>query len=79
MIFAAADSVSLLQDTYEHTAPSVRILSAFASDIPLIASSCFLGVKATDSTVQKPAEANLEQSAADIPNSFYLFKFRSRG
>jgi len=47
----------------EHTI----ILSAFASEIPLIASRFFFGAKATDSIVKKPASSNFFTSDALIP------------
>jgi hypothetical protein len=50
--------------------PSVKILSALASLIPLIVRSCFLGVKATASTVWYPALTSLSVSDAEIPASY---------
>ena len=43
------------------------ILSAFASEIPLMASRFFFGAKATDSIVKKPASSSFFTSDALIP------------
>ena len=50
-------------------APSVRILSAFASLIPLIVNRVFFGVKATASIVFNPASCSFFVSDAEIPAS----------
>lgn len=50
--------------------PSARILSAFCSEMPLIASSTFFGVYATASTVCSPASASFLQSWGVMPASW---------
>jgi hypothetical protein len=49
--------------------PSVRILSALASLIPLIVNNVFFGVNATASMVLRPASWSFLVSDADIPAS----------
>src|SRR4051794_5315154 len=50
--------------------PSIKILSAFASLIPLMVHNVFFGVNATASTVWKPASASFLISDAEIPASY---------
>lgn len=49
--------------------PSLKILSTFCSDMPLIPTSVFLGVNARLSSVWKPASLSFLQSEAEMPNS----------
>jgi hypothetical protein len=49
--------------------PSAKILSAFASEMPLTRRRFFLGVKAMLSTVLYPASASFLQSELEMPKS----------
>ena len=49
--------------------PASMILSTLASLIPLICRSSFLGEKATDSTVQRPASLSFFTSREAMPDA----------
>ena len=78
----AAGMVKVMQKVISKI-PSAKILSAFASEMPLMAMSCFWGVNATDSTVWNlndyltivlqetyPASASFLRSEAPMPNCY---------
>ena len=68
-ILHATISLFFHLEPQESLSPSARILSAFASEIPLMVKSCFFGVKATASTVCIPAWISLSVSDLLIPAS----------
>jgi len=61
MGYGYISSVEIGQESSQRS-PSAIILSALASEMPLIAVNTFFGVYATDSTVCKPASVSFLQS-----------------
>jgi hypothetical protein len=53
-------------------AASTRILSTLISENPFMASSCFFGVKATDSIVKSPADLSFAMSPVLNPNCYFI-------